>query len=289
MNRARLGALLGLCAAVALCLSACSTDYSRSYNRALDTFASGEYAEAAEAFERLGDYAQAAGYAAYSRGLVLYEQGQYAEAEPYFAQSREILYGDERYQYCHAHVLAQEGRFAEAAEAFEAIGEFEDAPLRCQYCLGRDAEAGARYDEALFAYEAAITIDDAENRAGEQGWTSVCDPACGAGATLIAAANTLRRRQLNRQSDINYQKSVLFVGQDIDHVAAMMCYIQLSLLGCPGYICVGNTLTNPLTGHPLFPDRKEGQDIWFTPMFFSETWHFRRLFSALDAVTQNKK
>ena len=40
-------------------------------NRALDTFASGEYAEAAEAFERLGDYAQAPAYAAYSRGLVL--------------------------------------------------------------------------------------------------------------------------------------------------------------------------------------------------------------------------
>lgn len=68
MNRARLGALLGVFAGVLLCLSACSTDYSRSYNRALDTFASGEYAEAAEAFERLGDYAQAPAYAAYSRG-----------------------------------------------------------------------------------------------------------------------------------------------------------------------------------------------------------------------------
>ena len=144
MNRARLGALLGVFAGVLLCLSACSTDYSRSYNRALDTFASGEYAEAAEAFERLGDYAQAPAYAAYSRGLVLYEQGQYAEAEPYFAQSLDILYGQERYQYCHAHVLAEEGRFAEAAEAFEAIGDFEDAPLRSQYCLGRDAEANAR-------------------------------------------------------------------------------------------------------------------------------------------------
>lgn len=71
--------------------------------------------EAAEAFERLGDYAQAPAYAAYSRGLVLYEQGQYAQAEEYFAQSRDILYGEERYQYCHAHALAEEGCFAEAA------------------------------------------------------------------------------------------------------------------------------------------------------------------------------
>jgi len=52
MSHARLRALLGLCVAVAVCLSACSTDYSRSYNRALDTFASGEYAEAAVGFLR---------------------------------------------------------------------------------------------------------------------------------------------------------------------------------------------------------------------------------------------
>ncbi len=41
MNRARLGALLGVFAGVLLCLSACSTYYPRSYNRALHTFASG--------------------------------------------------------------------------------------------------------------------------------------------------------------------------------------------------------------------------------------------------------
>ena len=115
MNRARLGALLGVFAGVLLCLSACSTDYSRSYNRALDTFASGEYAEAAEAFERLGDYAQAPAYAAYSRGLVLYEQGQYAEAEPYFAQSLDILYGQERYQYCHCLLYTSGSAWAFAA------------------------------------------------------------------------------------------------------------------------------------------------------------------------------
>ena len=156
--------LSGLCAGLLLCLCACSADYSRAYERALSTFASGEYADAAEAFDRLGDYANAAAYAAYSHGLVFYEQGQYAEAEPCFAQSRDLLYGEERYQYCHAHALADEGRFAEAAEAFEAIGEFEDAPMRCQYCLGRAAEEEARYEDAMFAYENALTIDDAEDR-----------------------------------------------------------------------------------------------------------------------------
>ena len=50
------------------------------------------------------------------------------------------------------------------------------------------------------------------------------DSACGAGAMLIAFANAAK------QYGINYQKQVLFVAQDIDHTAAMMCYIQLSLL-----------------------------------------------------------
>ena len=110
--------LSGLCAGLLLCLCACSADYSRAYERALSTFASGEYADAAEAFDRLGDYANAAAYAAYSHGLVFYGQGQYAEAEPCFAQSRDLLYGEERYQYCHAHALADEGRFAEAADDY---------------------------------------------------------------------------------------------------------------------------------------------------------------------------
>ena len=65
----------------------------------------------------------------------------------------------------------------------------------------------------------------------KQGWISVSDPACGAGALLIAFANECRRQH------INYQTSVLFVAQDIDFLAGCMCYIQLSLLGCPRLCC----------------------------------------------------
>lgn len=118
-----------------------------------------------------------------------------------------------------------------------------------------------------------LTVSDAADQVERIGWTSLCDPACGAGATLIAAANKLK------EAGVPYQQTALFVGQDVDYVAAMMCYIQLSLLGCAGYICVGNTLTNPLTGHPLFPEERDGQDLWYTPFFFSSVWHFRRIFN----------
>lgn len=106
----------------------------------------------------------------------------------------------------------------------------------------------------------------------------MCDPACGAGATLIAAANTMKNMKYN------FQNHVLFVGQDIDRVTGMMCYIQLSLLGCAGYICIANTLTNPLTGHVLFPEEREAQELWFTPMFSSNVWSMRRAIRMIGAM-----
>ncbi len=116
-----------------------------------------------------------------------------------------------------------------------------------------------------------ITCGDIDRQIEKQGYISVCDPACGAGATLIAAANTMKNCKHN------FQNHVLFVGQDIDRVVGMMCYIQLSLLGCAGYICIGNTLTNPLSGHALFPQEKEGQELWYMPMFQTDIWRTRRL------------
>lgn len=106
----------------------------------------------------------------------------------------------------------------------------------------------------------------------QKGWVVVNDPAVGAGALLIAFANTCRRH------NINYQQSVLFVAQEIDFTTACMCYIQLSLLGCPGYVYVGNTLTDPCTsidGRALIPAKPD--NCWFMPMYFHSTWAFRRM------------
>lgn len=119
-----------------------------------------------------------------------------------------------------------------------------------------------------------ITVGNASEQIDSKGYVSVCDPDCGAGATLIAAANTFASERKD------YQSHVLFVGQDIDRVTGMMCYIQLSLLGCAGYVCIGNSLTNPLTGHVLFPAERKGQELWFTPIFHSQVWTFRRLFNS---------
>ena len=115
----------------------------------------------------------------------------------------------------------------------------------------------------------SVAREVAERKDG--GYIPMTDPACGAGATLIAGLNEMKRL------GHNYQTDVLVVAQDLDRVAAQMCYIQLSLLGAAGYVCIGNTLTNPCVGLTVLrPIEKEGQELWFTPMYFSELWVSRR-------------
>jgi len=161
MNKTRLPLVLLLCLTL---LCGCSQDRSGAFEKALDLFADGNYADAAQAFSRLGDYATAPTYAAYSQGLVLYEQGQFAAAAPYFEQTRDFMYGEQRYRFCSAHALLEAGQYAQAADAFALLPDFEAAPLWKQFCTARAAEESKDYETALYAYEAAGTLEDAEER-----------------------------------------------------------------------------------------------------------------------------
>ena len=85
----------------------------------------------------------------------------------------------------------------------------------------------------------------------DKGSISINDCCCGAGGLLIAAANVAQ------ESDVNYQRDIYFVAQDIDFTVAMACYIQMSLLGCRGHVIVGNS---------LLPDLPPRENIWYLPM-----------------------
>lgn len=76
-----------------------------------------------------------------------------------------------------------------------------------------------------------------------EGFISVSDPACGAGATLLAFLNVCKRR------NICYHNKVLVIAQDIDFIVGLMCYIQCSFMGCAGYVVIGDTLVNPATAY----------------------------------------
>ena len=109
---------------------------------------------------------------------------------------------------------------------------------------------------------------------------SVADPACGAGALLIAFANLCRRK------NICYHDKVLFVAQDIDLTVGLMCYIQLSFLGCAGYVVIGNTITEPSTAYDhrgLLPAGPQSR-IWYTPFFSTDIWYLRRQWAQIELL-----
>lgn len=117
---------------------------------------------------------------------------------------------------------------------------------------------------------AEITMQDSVLKCEKEGYITIHDPCCGAGAILIAGIHAAKK-QLEK-AGYNYQNHILVVAQDIDLTVALMCYIQLSLLGVAGYIKVGNSLTDPI----IESDSKE--NYWFTPMYFFPVWSMRRLF-----------
>lgn len=72
------------------------------------------------------------------------------------------------------------------------------------------------------------------------------------------------------------------MAQDIDEIAGLMYYIQLSLLGCAGYVCIADSLLYPVTGESLLRPRMfPEQDFWFTPALYTDTWVIRRLLERL--------
>ncbi len=122
-----------------------------------------------------------------------------------------------------------------------------------------------------------MDLDGIEAKIEKQGYVSINDPACGAGALLVAARNTMAEKK------IDWSTKALFIAQDIDATAALMCYITLSLLGCAGYVVIGDSLLHPMAGRdPLFPIEADEQDYWYTPLWYHNIWQGRRLWRSID-------
>lgn len=119
---------------------------------------------------------------------------------------------------------------------------------------------------------AVINARDIRKDVEEKGVVSVNDCCCGAGCLLIAFANAVK------DEGVNYQQKVLFVAQDIDLISGLMCYIQLSILGCKAIVKIGNSLSEPIA-EPFVPD----ENVWFTPFYM-----FGNLLSFMDVFSREK-
>ena len=188
---------------------------------------------------------------------------------------------EKKYTAAEKEVLAE--MLGEVVEAMEVDPEQDflgELFMMCEF--GNDAGGQFFTPYSVCRAMAAINMsDEIKDQIQERGFVSCNDCACGAGALLVAFANECKRRE------VNYQTSVMFVAQDIDYLAACMCYLQMSLLGLPGYVYVGNTLTDPcvsVDGRGLLPIKP--QNCFFTPMFFSDVWTWRKLFARIGIATK---
>lgn len=132
------------------------------------------------------------------------------------------------------------------------------------------------YNISKMMAECAISLDQTKKEIAEKGYIKINEPCCGGGANIIAALMYLKK------SGINYQTDCFIACQDLSYVTALMCYIQLSLLGAAAVIKIGDTLANPITDSQT--QIELASNIWLTPMYQSELWVARRTARLLDEM-----
>lgn len=134
------------------------------------------------------------------------------------------------------------------------------------------------YSVCQLMAEVVSDFDFLKAKIDEQGFVGVTDPACGAGALLMAFTNSALL------AGINPQTQILYVAQDIDFTVGCMCYIGMCVRGLAGYVVIGDTLCDPNTAYDrkgLLPVDRNGR-IWYTPMFYTDLWAGRRIAAKMD-------
>lgn len=127
----------------------------------------------------------------------------------------------------------------------------------CNQGNDRIGQVFTPYDVSKFMAKMSISSDIIEV-ARQDKVISISDPCCGAGGMLLAAIDVIKN-----DYGINYTRSCLFEGYDIDIRCVHMCYLQLSLAGASAIIKHQNTLTN------------EQWSIWRTPAYMLQYTHFK--------------
>ena len=121
---------------------------------------------------------------------------------------------------------------------------------------------------SLLMAQINLAAQSSEDRA----FVKLCEPACGAGGMVLAFARCLI------DSGKNPAQAMWARCQDIDRLAALMCFIQLSLWNIPAVVVVGDTLAN------------EEREVFYTPAHYLGFWDVKlKRDSRLRAVEREAK
>lgn len=142
--------------------------------------------------------------------------------------------------------------------------KFQDAMGGLYMRLGIGNEAGGQFFTPFHLSRLMAKIDLDKDAVWktilEKGYISVSEPSCGSGGNVIAFCNACH------DTGIDYQQYVYFECQEISEMTALMCFIQLSLMGIAAQIIVGDTL------------KREQRLILKTPVLTMDpVWRFRMI------------
>ncbi|HII3840003.1 TPA: N-6 DNA methylase [Pasteurella multocida] len=170
-----------------------------------------------------------------------------------------ILYGSkaddslkQRYQTAVGHYTEDEAQ--DMSRLFNLIVEaLEHKTYDFLGSIFMELNLGEQYKAQYFTpshiahFMAVITLSDCHNLIKRRGFLTLQEPTCGSGVMIIEAYNYLRKENINPQQQMWVQ------ARDLDLTAALMCYIQMTLLHIPGEVIIGNTLTNEVNYHLYTP------------------------------------
>lgn len=135
--------------------------------------------------------------------------------------------------------------------------------------LGNDHAGQFFTPSSVCELMAAMTLqpDYLREMVERDGFIAVQEPAIGGGAMVIPVIRAVREAGLNPSQHMHV------TGVDIDWTVLRMAYVQLSLLGVPAVLYVGDTL------------RMEMREDWYTPVHVLEGWG-RRLRAGRDTSVE---
>lgn len=174
------------------------------------------------------------------------------------AEAREELYMQTVRKYSREEAETIKAMFAELQEALHVSPRDILGEIYMQLELGNSRMGQFFTPHHICKLMAGITMsDEIVEKVARHGFVTVNEPASGSGATIIAMMLAMQERGLN------YQRHVHVIATDLDSTAAMMAYVQLSLMYVPAVVVHGNTLTLEEYSH------------WYTPAHIMDGWNAR--------------
>lgn len=136
-------------------------------------------------------------------------------------------------------------------------GEPDDVLGQLYMELGLSSQDVGQFFTPMSLCDMMATMTLGDSPVPPHGYFTVQEPAIGGGAQVIGMARAMLRRGLSPSHHLHV------TGADIDRNVLLMGYVQLSLIGIPAVLYVGDTL------------RMEMREDWYTPAHVLGGWGVR--------------